>query len=37
MDGFKLESYGEAEINKARGTFKITDAAADQGPKGGRG
>lgn len=38
MDGFKIpESYAEADINKARGTFKITDAVADQGPKGTRG
>lgn len=35
MDGFKIpDSYDEAEINKARGTFKIADAAAEQGPKG---
>ncbi|PRW60222.1 Ferric-chelate reductase 1 [Chlorella sorokiniana] len=35
VDGFKIpDSYAEADINKARGTFKITDAAADQGPKG---
>lgn len=38
VDGFKIpESYAEADINKARGTFKVTDAAADQGPKGTRG
>lgn len=38
VDGFKIpDSYAEADINKARGTFKITDAAADQGPEGRKG
>lgn len=38
MDGFKIpDSYDEADINKARGTFKITDAVAEQGAKGEAG